>query len=211
MRVIFQDIILNQIVISITLLIVLAFLTRWALMIHKQYLGYGLGCLVSLFSLLIYAVIIDGRSRGGFNNDLNLFHIFIAAIIGVILGVAVQYGHYKGKNSKQSASKRSIAFQVALYTTINLVLLGLVFLEGKIVQNMIGICGIAFGITMLLGMIWDLIDDDDEPEGQQQRVLPPPNMPPPRSSQQVPRPPFTNKPPLTNTPPEKKRHNPKGW
>lgn len=204
MRVFFQDIILNQIVVSIALLIIFGFVTRWAIMIHKQYPGYGLGWLVSLFFLLIYAVLIDGRSRSGANTNLNLIHIFIATIIGLAFGIAALYAQHKGKNSKKSTSKRNIALQVALYTTINLVLLGLVFLEGKIAQNMIGISGIAFGITMLVGMIWDLIDDDDEPERRQEQFSAPPKVSP-RSSQQVPRPRHdNNRPPMRGHDPNRR-------
>jgi hypothetical protein len=189
MRLLFQDIILNQIVVAIALLIVLGFISTWALMKHQQYPGYGLGWLMSLFFLLIYTIVIDDRSRIGSNNDLNLFHIFIASVIGLTFGATVQFTRNIGANNK-----RNIAIRVAFYTTLNLILLGLVFLEGRITQNMIGIFGIAFGIALLIGMIWDLIDDD-EPENPRKQETPPQNIAP--------------RPRFDNARPRMKGHDPK--
>jgi len=180
MRDFFQEFILNQFVVSVALMIVLGFLTRWALIVKKEYIGYGLGWLVSLLLLITYTIMFGDRPRFDPFADLNIFQIFLSIFLGLATGAAIQYSKDMGKDIQGHYSKRSVALRVAAYTMLNLILLGLVIVESSVVQRMIGIFGLAFGIAILLGMVWELVDDEQPKQG-----FPPQqgNIPPQSSSQ----------------------------
>jgi hypothetical protein len=198
MREFFQNFILNQIVIIIALSIIFAFLTRWALFLKKDRHGYWLGWLVSLLLVLIYTILFGDRQRLPSLVDLTAFQILLSIALGLIFGGTMQYTHRIADNK----SKRSLALRVALYTIFNLVLLGLVIIESSVVQRMIGIFGLAFGIATLLGIVWSSIDDDPKQEeatqqaqtqSQQAQGLPP-----------KPQPPNPNRPPRFGSTPNRK-------
>lgn len=198
MRDFFQDFILNQFVVGLALIIILGFITRWAVMEKKEYPGYGLGWLISILFLVIYTILFGDRLRLSGRVDLNVWQILLSIALGLISGLATQYRRFTGKPRQGNVSRRNLALQVALYTTVNLILLGLVIVESSVVQRMIGIYGLALGVAVLLGIVWGASIDDDQVQPQQQQMPPPqqrqmPNQPPPNNRYNKPQPNFKNR------------------
>lgn len=163
-----QDLLLNQVIILIVLMIVLLIITRWAVLVNKQYAGYALGWLLGLFFLLVYASLFADRVREPVSEGPNLFQVFLATFFGLVGGAAVQYAlrFWMG-------SRRGLALQAAIYTAINLILLFLVIIESETTQRMVGIFGLALGIATLLGVVLFPVEDHPAPAyGAQAQGMP---------------------------------------
>ena len=200
MRDFFQVFILNQFVVGFALVVVLGLITRWAIIEQKQYPGYGLGWLISILLLVIYTILFGDRPRPYSNLDLSLFQILFAIVLGLISGFATQFGRLTGRITKtHQPSRRNIALQAALYTTVTLVLLGLVIIESSVVQRMVGIYGLALGVAVLMAIVWSSIDDEQPGQQaplQQGGAVPPqaaPPQPPPANRYTNPQPNFKDR------------------
>ncbi|MEO1645300.1 MAG: hypothetical protein AAFR67_08940, partial [Chloroflexota bacterium] len=115
----FQLIFLTQAVVFSALTVVFLLISRWAVVSLREYAGYGLGWLIALFFFMVYVL-----SGGGFDDtptsqvSLQIFHIFLATVIGIFAGLGVQVGFKFGMGNA-----RTVALQVAIYTAMNLILL----------------------------------------------------------------------------------------
>jgi hypothetical protein len=144
-----QDILLHQFLILLALGVVFIIVSYWALMILREYMGYGLGLMLGLFFIIVYVSL-----GGGANNQpsetqyLGVIQVFIATFVGLIFGGLIQIGLRFGMRLAQG-----VALQVALYTSISIVVLFLVLMEGQIAQRMIGIFALAVAIATLFGMV----------------------------------------------------------
>jgi hypothetical protein len=144
-----QDILLHQFIIILALGAVFLVVTYWALASLREYMGYGLGLMLGLFFIIVYVSL-----GGGSNNDsgvpqyLGILQVFIATFVGLIFGGLIQLGLRFGMRMAQG-----VALQVALYTSISIVVVFLVVMEGQIAQRMIGIFALAVAIATLFGMV----------------------------------------------------------
>lgn len=140
---------LSQWLIFSCLLVVFLLLTRWTVGTLREYAGYGLGWLVALFFILVYASLGGGIDQTRANEVfLNGFHVFISTVVGVLAGVGVLVAYRFG-----TQNARTLALQISVYTALNLILLFLLVVEGPIAQRMIGIFSLALGIVALFGLV----------------------------------------------------------
>lgn len=145
----FQDYILHQWLIIGALAIVFLAISRWALVTLREYAGYGLGWMLGLFFVIVYVSI-----GGGYNPDpeapryLDIFQVVIATFLGLLFGGLIQLGMRFGMRIAQG-----VALQVAFYTSLSLIVLFLVTIEGPIAQRMIGIFGLSVAIATLFAMV----------------------------------------------------------
>ncbi|GAB5491842.1 MAG: hypothetical protein Phog2KO_20570 [Phototrophicaceae bacterium] len=145
---IFQEFILSQWLILIALTISFIVISRWAIVVLKEYPGYGLGWMIGLFFVLVYLSVGGEADTDAPVRFLNGFQVFIATLFGLVVGSLIIFGLRFGMGHA-----RGISLQVAIYTALNLTLLFLVFIAGPITQRMIGIFGLAIGIATLFAMV----------------------------------------------------------
>lgn len=151
----FQNVILNQWVIASALGIGFLFLSRWALINLRKYAGYGLGCLLGIFFVVVYALLSGDDLPVQVITSLTGFQIVLATLAGFAFGAiiitAVRFGQ---------VDDRAISIQIALYTMINIILIFLVLIEGAFLQRIIGIFALATGIATVFAMV--LFPDQDD-------------------------------------------------
>lgn len=145
-----MDVLLSKWIVFILLLVAFLFVSRWGLRRLKEYVGYALGWLLALFVLLVYVSLGGGNNEtvGTTEETLSIFQVFLATLLGVGFGSAVMVGLRYGMRYA-----RGVALQVAVYTSLNLILLFLVLIEGALAARMIGIFGLAFAIVTLFAVV----------------------------------------------------------
>lgn len=168
-----QEIILSPWIIFTVFFFVFLGLTRWALFTLKEYAGYGLGLMLSLFLMIIYGSLGGGQVQpvGDVPIRLNFLQVIFPAFFGLLLGatimIVVQFGQ------KQSRNK---ALQVTFLTALNSILLILLLIQGPVSRRMIGIFALAFGIAALSTQVLfrgvndqnnQNANENDNPSGQQ--------------------------------------------
>lgn len=144
----FQEFILSQWLILAALSLVFLAISRWSVVVLREYAGYGLGCLMGLFFILVYASLGGDAEPTNTRVFLNGFQVFLATLMGLFFGAIIIAGIRFGMQYA-----RAIAIQVALYTALNIILIFLVVIEGPIAQRMIGIFALAIGIATLFAMV----------------------------------------------------------
>ncbi len=144
----FQEFVLSQWLILSALAIAFLVISRWAVVILREYAGYGLGWMIGLFFVLVYLSVGGEPQTDEPVRFLNGIQVFTATLFGLIVGSIIIFGLRFGMRHA-----RAISLQVAIYTALNLTLLFLVFIAGPITQRMIGIFGLAIGIATLFAMV----------------------------------------------------------
>lgn len=136
-------------------------LSRWAVIVQKEYLGYGLGWLIALFWIVVYGSLTGGEaSNTQTTASLNIFQVFLATMMGMVFG-----GGTMGSFRFGQQFARGLSLYVAFITAMNLILLFTAIFEGPVAQRMIGIFALAFGITS--GFILVLINPQERFAAQQ--------------------------------------------
>lgn len=144
-----QDIILNKFIIITTLVMVFLVISRWAVLSLREYVGYGLGCLLGLFFIIVYISLGGGQNAMSTEPQyLGIFHVFLASFLGLVFGTVIQIGSRFGMRMAQG-----LALQVALYTSLGIIVVFLALMEGPVAHRMIGIFALAVGIASLFGMV----------------------------------------------------------
>ena len=155
--------------IFVILTVALLFLTRWAIIQQREYIGYGLGWLVALFFIVVYSSLGGGADPDiDANATLNIFQVFLATMLGMVFG-----GGTMGSFRFGMRFPRGLSLYVAFVTALNLILLFIAIIGGPIEQRMIGIFALAFGITS--GFVLVLIAPHDRLENQGAPANPPVN------------------------------------
>lgn len=160
-----QDILLSPWIIFMVFSVVFLGLTRWAVFTLKEYAGYGLGLLLGLFLMIVYASLGGGQVQPlGEPTELDFLQVIFPAFFGLLLGatimIVVQFGKRHSRNK---------ALQVTFLTTLNTVLLILLLIQGPIARRMIGIFALAFGIAALSTQVLfrGVNDSHDDPPDHQ--------------------------------------------
>jgi hypothetical protein len=144
-----QDILLNKIIIVSSLSLIFLAISHWALMTLREYPGYGLGVLLGLFFVIVYISLGGGaNANAAALQYLNIFQVFLATLLGLIFGSLIQIGLRFGMRMAQG-----VALQVALYTSLSIIVVFLALMEGPITHRMVGIFALAVGIATLFGMV----------------------------------------------------------
>jgi hypothetical protein len=144
-----QDILLNKIIIVSSLSVLLLFISRWALVTLREYMGYGLGWLLGIFFIIVYISLGGGQNAvSDVPQYLNIFQVFLATLLGLVFGSLIQLGLRFGMRMAQG-----VALQVALYTCLSIIVVFLSLMEGPIAHRMVGIFALAVGIATLFGMV----------------------------------------------------------
>jgi hypothetical protein len=144
-----QDIILNKFIIITALSMVFLVISRWAVLTLREYLGYGLGWLLGLFFMIVYLSLGAGQNAMSTESQyLGIFQVFLATFLGLVFGGLIQIGSRFGMRMA-----RGVALQVALYTSLAIIVVFLSIMEGPIAHRMIGIFALAVGIASLFGMV----------------------------------------------------------
>lgn len=144
----FQDFILSQWLILIALAVAFLAISRWAIVVLKEYPGYGLGWMIGLFFVLVYLSVGGEPQVDEPIRYLTGIQVFIATFFGLVVGSIIIFSLRFGMGHA-----RGVALQVAIYTALNLTLLFLVFVAGPITQRMVGIFGLAIGIATLFAIV----------------------------------------------------------
>ena len=144
-----QDVLLNKIIIVASLSLILLLVSHWALVTLREYPGYGLGWLLGIFFIIVYISLGGGQNYASDAPEyLNIFQVFLATLMGLIFGSLVQLGLRFGMRMAQG-----VALQVALYTSLSIIVVFLALMEGPIAHRMVGIFALAVGIATLFGMV----------------------------------------------------------
>jgi hypothetical protein len=144
-----QDILLNKIIIVATLSVVFLVISQWALVTLREYMGYGLGWLLGLFFVIVYISLGGGQNNISAEPEyLGIFQVFIATFLGLVFGGLMQVGLRFGMRMAQG-----VALQVALYTSLGIIVVFLALMEGPIAHRMVGIFALAVGIATLFAMV----------------------------------------------------------
>ncbi|MGJ3237713.1 MAG: hypothetical protein ACFE0Q_03305 [Anaerolineae bacterium] len=145
---IFQEFILSQWLIMIALFVVFIAISRWALVTLKEYPGYALGWMIGLFFIIVRLSLGDAPAPDGANAYLDGFQVFIATVMGLVVGSVILFGLRFGMQYA-----RAVALQIAIYTAMNIIMIFLVFISTPITQKMIGIFALAIAIATLFAMV----------------------------------------------------------
>lgn len=146
---IIASIILSPILIVLILAGSFLVLSRWVLLVHKEYAGYALGVLLGFFFMVIYSALGGDSNAGSTTTDtLTLWQVIWPTFLGLFFGALVLGGALLARRFP-----RTIALQMAFYTAFNLVLLLMMLILGPIGQQMIGIFSLSLGITALFAMV----------------------------------------------------------
>lgn len=161
-----QNIFLSQWFIVFVLTAIFFFFTGWAMQKRGDWRGYALGWLVAVFVILVYTAL------GGVNQEpqtitraLNLLEVIFPTICGLSMGGGIILLAALLRGSQRRENSLLIAFLTAL----NIVLIFLVLVEGRITQLMIGIFALAFGIAALLLAILAPSSSDNNNGGNTQQ------------------------------------------
>lgn len=146
----FETIILSPVLILMILIGTFLGITRWALLVRKEYAGYALGLLLGFFFVVVYSALGGGSAAldATNTNRLNAGQVVFPTFLGLAFGAVILLGALLAQRLP-----RTLALQIAFYTAFNLVLLLMMFILGPIGQRMIGIFALAFGITTLFAVV----------------------------------------------------------
>lgn len=139
-----RNIFLNQWFLVFVLGIIFAVFSNWAM--RESRLGYALGWLMGVFFVVVYTALGGADPvQQQINQTLNLLQVVLPTLCGIFMGGSMILLSALVQGNRE----RERALLVAFLTALNLSLLFLVLVEGRITQLMIGIYALAFGIAAL--------------------------------------------------------------
>lgn len=184
-----QSLLLSDFVIFAVLFLTFFLLTRWALFMLKEVMGYALGWMIGLFFVIVYSSIVPEReavaaAQAVTIGDLTLSfgQVITPSVLGFLLGLglAVIIPLARGQSAPQ-------ALKVASFTAFGLAMIFLMFVSDELGRRMIGLFTLAFAIGATLAMVlgrgrmFNAIGQVQASSIPQAHDLPHQDMPPPAS------------------------------
>lgn len=148
---ILRELFLSPLLIVLVLFVLFAALSYWALVVLREYPGYGLGWLVGLFFVVVYVSLGlggQGDITATSSSTLSIFQVLCPGVVGIILGGALLLLLRLGNTV---SAWRGI--KIAAMTALGVVLIFLMFMVNVAAQRMIGIFALAFCIAALAGIV----------------------------------------------------------
>lgn len=146
-----RNLFLNQWFLVFVLGVIFAMFSNWAL--RESRLGYALGWLIGVFFVVVYTALGGADPvQQQIQQTLNVLQVVFPTLCGVSMGGGMILLVALVRTNRE----REQALLIAFLTALNLVLLFLVLVEGRITQLMIGIYALAFGIAALFLAILSL-------------------------------------------------------
>ena len=144
MDTVIRNLFLNQWFLVFVLGVIFAMFSSWAM--RESRLGYALGWLMGVFFVVVYTALGGADPvQQEIEQTLNLLQVIFPTLCGVFMGGGMILLIALVRANRE----RERALLIAFLTALNLSLLFLVLVEGRITQLMIGIYALAFGIAAL--------------------------------------------------------------
>jgi hypothetical protein len=144
----FESIFLTDLIILIALVTIFIWLSRQALA-TREYTGYGLGWLISLFFVVIYSSVtgdaIAPTQEVAARVTLSFLQVAVPTVCGVGVGVTLLL-----LIGLARSFPRRYTLLVSIVTSLNLILLFLMFVVNLETRRMLGIFSLAFIISAIV-------------------------------------------------------------
>lgn len=144
-----QDTFLNETFIFFILFVAFAIFSAYVIWGLSEIAGYGLGWLLALFFMIIYASLASGNETspqiiGNGEIRLSLWQVLFSSFVGILMGTVTLY-----VLRQHHISRPQRIVKIAFITALGLLVIFFMFVASPVERRMIGIFVIAFSIGAL--------------------------------------------------------------